>query len=194
MRMPHAPDCRLDRIYRHHHTSRKRWQGGNMECSVRSIIAVVCALLALPAVAAAQDAVTITGRVTSAEGGAPLGTASVTIEGLGTATLTRDDGRYSLVVPSARAHGQQATITARLIGYKAKSGIDHTRGKHHPGFRARRQSAAPRRNRRNGRRHYEHDREARNRSFYSRFQPHHQVARVQHRGSARGQDPGRCSE
>ncbi|MEO6211825.1 MAG: SusC/RagA family TonB-linked outer membrane protein [Gemmatimonadaceae bacterium] len=81
----------------------------------------MCALIALPAYAVAQDAVTITGRVASAEGGAPLGTASVTVEGLGSVTLTRDDGRYSLVVPAARAHGQQATITARLIGYKAKA-------------------------------------------------------------------------
>lgn len=88
--------------------------------SVRSVIAVVCALIALPALAAAQEAVTITGRVTSAEGGAPLGTASVTVEGLGAVTLTRDDGRYTLVIPAARAHGQQATIVARLIGYKAK--------------------------------------------------------------------------
>ena len=89
--------------------------------SVRSVIAVVCALIALPALAVAQEAVTITGRVSSAEGGAPLGTASVTVEGLGSVTLTRDDGRYTLVVPAARAHGQQATITARLIGYKAKA-------------------------------------------------------------------------
>jgi len=92
-----------------------------MRYSVRSVVAVVCALIALPAIAAAQDAVTITGRVTSAEGGAPLGTASVAVEGLGTVTLTRDDGRYSLVVPAARAHGQQAIITARLIGYKPKA-------------------------------------------------------------------------
>jgi len=89
--------------------------------STRSVIAVVCALIALPALAAAQEAVTITGRVTSVESGAPLGTASVTVEGLGTVTLTRDDGRYSLVIPAARAHGQQAPITARLIGYKAKT-------------------------------------------------------------------------
>ena len=81
--------------------------------SVRSVIAVVCALIALPALAAAQEAVTITGRVTSAEGGAPLGTASVTVEGLGAVTLARDDGRYTLVIPAARAHGQQAIITAR---------------------------------------------------------------------------------
>jgi len=81
----------------------------------------VFALLALPAIAASQEAVTITGRVTSVEGGAPLNSASVTIEGLSVGTLTRDDGRYTLVVPSARAHGQAATITARLIGYQAKS-------------------------------------------------------------------------
>ncbi|MEO7102442.1 MAG: SusC/RagA family TonB-linked outer membrane protein, partial [Gemmatimonadaceae bacterium] len=52
---------------------------------------------------------------------APLGTASVTVEGLGSVTLTRDDGRYSLVIPAARAHGQQVTLVARLIGYKAKA-------------------------------------------------------------------------
>ncbi|MBK5188096.1 MAG: SusC/RagA family TonB-linked outer membrane protein, partial [Gemmatimonadaceae bacterium] len=78
------------------------------------------ALIALPAFAAAQEAVTVTGRVTSIESGAPLNSASVTVEGLNVVTLTRDDGRYTLVVPAARAHGQQATIVARLIGYKAK--------------------------------------------------------------------------
>jgi TonB-linked SusC/RagA family outer membrane protein len=92
-----------------------------MGSSVRSVMAIVFALIALPALAAAQEAVTITGRVTSVEGAAPLNSASVTIEGLNVGTLTRDDGRYTLVVPAARAHGQTATITARLIGYQAKS-------------------------------------------------------------------------
>ena len=89
--------------------------------SVRSVLATVVALVVLPAIAAAQEAVTVTGRVTSIESGAPLNSASVTVEGLNVVTLTRDDGRYTLVVPAARAHGQQATIVARLIGYKAKS-------------------------------------------------------------------------
>ena len=89
--------------------------------SVRSVLATVVALIVLPAIAAAQEAVTVTGRVTSIESGAPLNSASVTVEGLNVVTLTRDDGRYTLVVPAARAHGQQATIVARLIGYKAKS-------------------------------------------------------------------------
>ena len=39
--------------------------------SVRSVMAFVFALFALPALAAAQEAVTITGRVTSDEGCAP---------------------------------------------------------------------------------------------------------------------------
>jgi TonB-linked SusC/RagA family outer membrane protein len=40
---------------------------------------------------------------------------------MGVGTITRDDGRYSFIVPAARAHGQQAQLTAKLIGYKAKS-------------------------------------------------------------------------
>jgi TonB-linked SusC/RagA family outer membrane protein len=40
---------------------------------------------------------------------------------MGVGTITRDDGRYTFVVPAARAHGQTAQLTAKLIGYKAKS-------------------------------------------------------------------------
>jgi TonB-linked SusC/RagA family outer membrane protein len=88
--------------------------------SVRSVIAVAAALFALPALAAAQEGVVVSGRVTSAAG-APLASASVLVEGMGVGTITRDDGRYSFIVPAARAHGQQAQLTAKLIGYKAKS-------------------------------------------------------------------------
>ena len=88
--------------------------------SVRSVIAVAAALFALPALAAAQEGVTVSGRVTS-EAGAPLASASVLVEGMGVGTITRDDGRYTFIVPAARAHGQQAQLTAKLIGYKAKS-------------------------------------------------------------------------
>jgi TonB-linked SusC/RagA family outer membrane protein len=88
--------------------------------SVRSVLAVVAALLALPAFAAAQDGVTVSGRVTS-DAGAPLASASVLVDGMGVGTITRDDGRYSFIVPAARARGQQAQLTAKLIGYKAKS-------------------------------------------------------------------------
>ena len=89
--------------------------------SVRSVLAVVFSLVSLPVLAAAQEAVTITGRVTSIASGSPIGSASVTVEGLNAVTLSRDDGRYTLVIPAARAHGQQAILTARLIGYKVKS-------------------------------------------------------------------------
>jgi len=88
--------------------------------SVRSVIAVVLALFALPALAAAQEGVTVSGRVTS-DAGAPLASASVLVDGMGVGTITRDDGRYTFVVPAARAHGQTAQLTAKLIGYKAKS-------------------------------------------------------------------------
>ena len=88
--------------------------------SVRSVIAVAAALFALPALAAAQEGVVVSGRVTS-DAGAPLASASVLVEGMGVGTITRDDGRYSFIVPAARAHGQQAQLTAKLIGYKAKS-------------------------------------------------------------------------
>ena len=96
--------------------------------SVRSVMAIVVAALALPALAVAQEAVTITGRVTSVDGGAPLNSASVTVEGLNAVALTRDDGRYTLVIPAARAHGQTAQIVARLIGYQAKAATIVLRG------------------------------------------------------------------
>jgi TonB-linked SusC/RagA family outer membrane protein len=68
----------------------------------------------------AQDGATVTGRVTS-EAGAPLASASVFIDGLNIGALTRDDGVYSFVVPAARVQGQAATLTARLLGYKAST-------------------------------------------------------------------------
>ncbi|MEO8880616.1 MAG: carboxypeptidase regulatory-like domain-containing protein [Gemmatimonadaceae bacterium] len=68
--------------------------------------------------AATNVGIPITGRVVS-ESGAPLGSASVQVEGTGIVTLTHDDGRYALVVPAARADGKTKSLVARLIGYKA---------------------------------------------------------------------------
>jgi TonB-linked SusC/RagA family outer membrane protein len=86
-----------------------------------SVIALACVAALFPAGAAAQgQSATISGRVTS-EAGTPLVSASVFIEGLNVGTLTKDDGRYTFIVPGARVNGQQATITARLIGYKSQS-------------------------------------------------------------------------
>jgi CarboxypepD_reg-like domain/Putative zinc-finger len=68
--------------------------------------------------AASNGGVPITGRVLS-EAGAPLGSASVVLEGTGIATLTHDDGHYALTVPASRVDGKTRSLVARLIGYKA---------------------------------------------------------------------------
>ena len=83
-------------------------------------LAVAAGALALPSAVLAQNGATVTGRVTS-EAGAPLASASVFIDALNIGTLTRDDGVYSFVVPAARVQGQAATLTARLLGYKAST-------------------------------------------------------------------------
>src|SRR5882672_9636258 len=79
------------------------------------LLAAVCA--ATPNWAAAQEPVTLAGRVTAL--GAPIGYAEVTIPSLGLGANTRDDGRYAIVIPGARAQaGQTITVVARRLGYK----------------------------------------------------------------------------
>ena len=79
---------------------------------------VACALTA--STAFAQSGTTVTGRVTS-DAGAPLGGASVFISGMNIGTQTNDDGTYTFVVPANRATGAATTLTARVIGYTARS-------------------------------------------------------------------------
>ena len=80
--------------------------------------AVVAASTLLPvAVASAQGASTITGKVTS-EAGQPLQFASVSIASLGVGAQTASDGRYTFVVPAGRAVGQAVQLTARALGYR----------------------------------------------------------------------------
>src|SRR4051812_43307551 len=83
--------------------------------SDRKFSLLAAALLVLPGSLAAQA--TITGRVTS-EGGAPVAAASVFFEGLSIGAQTTEEGRYSILVPAARATGQAATLTVRSIGYR----------------------------------------------------------------------------
>ncbi|HKV51191.1 MAG TPA: SusC/RagA family TonB-linked outer membrane protein [Gemmatimonadaceae bacterium] len=87
---------------------------------VRTVIAIGAVAALLPAWVAAQQVATISGRVTS-ESGAPLNSASVFVETMNIGSLTDADGKYTFQVPSARVKGQQVTITARLIGYRAQS-------------------------------------------------------------------------
>jgi TonB-linked SusC/RagA family outer membrane protein len=78
------------------------------------------ALVVLPGTIAAQEATTVTGRVTN-ETGAPLVGASVSLSGVGLGAMTREDGSYSFVVPANRASGQTATLMARRVGYTPSS-------------------------------------------------------------------------
>ena len=67
--------------------------------------------------AAAQEPITLSGRVMAM--GAPIGYAEVVIPSLGLGANTRDDGRYAIVIPSARAQaGQTIAVVARRLGYK----------------------------------------------------------------------------
>src|SRR5881628_1255238 len=86
----------------------------------RVVPIILSALLALPALLAAQEPVTITGKVTS-DAGLRLGQVEVAIPALGLGALSREDGRYAIVVPGARASGQTVTVVARRLGYKSQS-------------------------------------------------------------------------
>src|SRR5437762_5129185 len=83
-----------------------------------SRLLATAAFLLLPAVARAQT--TISGRVLAQDRG-PVSDVAVTIPELGVGAVTRDDGRYSITIPGARALGQTVTLNARRIGYRAES-------------------------------------------------------------------------
>jgi TonB-linked SusC/RagA family outer membrane protein len=89
----------------------KRW------CVVAS--AFVGWIIAIPTIARAQSA-TISGRVTT-EAGAGIPAASVSIGGSTLGALTTEQGQYSIVVPASRVTGAALVVTARRIGYTAKS-------------------------------------------------------------------------
>ncbi len=76
------------------------------------------ALTLLPRAGVAQEPITLAGKVAT-EAGIPIGYAEVSIPSLGIGATTRDDGRYAIVIPSARAVvGQTISVTARRLGYK----------------------------------------------------------------------------
>ncbi|MGI8548058.1 MAG: carboxypeptidase-like regulatory domain-containing protein, partial [Gemmatimonadaceae bacterium] len=81
---------------------------------------VTAALATVASVAAAQGGTTISGRVTNTQG-APLPGANVFIQSLNVGSQTNAAGRYTFVVSGARANGQTATLTARVIGYSAQT-------------------------------------------------------------------------
>jgi len=77
-------------------------------------------LVSLPALLAAQEPVTITGKVTS-DAGQPLAQVEVAIPTMGLGGLSKDDGSFVIVVPGARVSGQTVTIVARRLGYKSQT-------------------------------------------------------------------------
>lgn len=92
-----------------------------MTSNLKGVLAGIAVMLGLcPAVALAQGATTIQGRVTN-EVGAPLQGASVTIPALGVGTYSQEDGRYTLTVPAARSTSEIARLVARRIGYQARN-------------------------------------------------------------------------
>ena len=91
-----------------------------MTSKLARVLAAATFLLALlPAASAAQQPITVSGRVTN-EANAPMQNVTVSIPQAGVATYTNAEGRYSLSVPAARA-GQTVTITARRLGLSPRS-------------------------------------------------------------------------
>jgi len=91
-----------------------------MRSRLLCLLTVLGALAVLPRLAASQQPVTVTGRVTS-DAGVPLAFADVRIPELALGGTTRDNGVYTILVPGARVTGQQVTVVARVLGYKSQS-------------------------------------------------------------------------
>ncbi|MEO7648320.1 MAG: SusC/RagA family TonB-linked outer membrane protein [Gemmatimonadaceae bacterium] len=85
---------------------------------MQSFFAIALALTLLPGIAIAQA--TISGRVTS-DGGEALPGVALVIQGTGLGAQTDAEGRYRIAISGASATGQTATLTARRIGYVARS-------------------------------------------------------------------------
>ncbi|MGH7517422.1 MAG: SusC/RagA family TonB-linked outer membrane protein [Gemmatimonadales bacterium] len=85
--------------------------------ALRRFFATAAAMTLVPAWVAAQQPAVISGQV-NGDNGRPLAGATVGIAQLGLGATTRDDGRYTILVPANRVSGQQVQLTARAINYK----------------------------------------------------------------------------
>ncbi len=77
-----------------------------------SLLAMACATTPPPPAVLAP--VVLTGTITDAATGGPLGGATIASEGHGGRTLSAPDGRYRLELPAAR--GSRVAVTAAMIG------------------------------------------------------------------------------
>src|SRR6266550_4704062 len=87
---------------------------------LRSASSAFALLVTLASALHAQSGMTVTGSVTSNQG-VPLVGATVFLQGTNIGAQTNEAGRFTFVVPSTRANGQAAVLTARVIGYTASS-------------------------------------------------------------------------
>src|SRR5467141_4153491 len=88
-----TPDRRRRSCVSHH------LAGGDMQFTPRRFIPfILSAVLALPALVAAQEPATTTECVTS-DAGQPLGQVEIAIPAMELGELSKDDGRFTVVVP-----------------------------------------------------------------------------------------------
>lgn len=88
---------------------------------IRRLFAALLAVAALPALGAAQQATTVSGRVTNAAG-APENAVSVRIEELGVGNATGADGTYRIVIPAGRLTASRSVrVTASRQGLTAQT-------------------------------------------------------------------------
>ena len=89
-----------------------------MHRRLSSVVLTALTALTSPSLTRAQQPqpITVSGTVTN-ETGQPMQAASVALVGLGIGATTSEDGKYSFVVPAARASGQTATLEARRLGF-----------------------------------------------------------------------------
>lgn len=83
--------------------------------SLRPLLAVVAALVFVPAALPAQGPATVTGRATNPQGQPEAGVL-VRIESLNVGASTGADGRYTLSIPAARVGSGPVQITATRVG------------------------------------------------------------------------------
>jgi hypothetical protein len=96
-----------------------------MKFQLWKAVSALALIASLPAAVWAQEAATVTGRVTS-ETGAGVVAATVGIPTAGVTAQTGPDGTYTLTVPASRIRsGQQVQITAQRW-------IPDTKPRHHP--------------------------------------------------------------
>lgn len=87
-----------------------------MKFQLWKAIRALALIAVFPAAAWAQQAATITGRVTG-PGGEGIAAANVRIPAMNIGVTTRPDGTYTLPIPGARAQaGQQVQLTAQRVG------------------------------------------------------------------------------